>query len=231
MAKQTFQGFPEGLVSFLSDLARHNNRSWFETNRDRYEHDVREPALAFITAMAGPLKKISPHFTAIPKKVGGSLMRIHRDVRFSKDKKPYKTNLGIHFRHAAGKDVHAPGFYFHVDPHDVFIGAGIWHPESEALARIREAIDDDPSAWKRVKGHKPFATKFELTGDTLRRPPLRFSPDHPLIEDLKRKDFIAISRLSHDELWEPTILDETVAALTITKPFMKFLCKAVGVTF
>src|SRR5690606_362693 len=99
---------------------------------------------------------------AVPKKVGGSLMRIHRDIRFSKDKKPYKTNLGIHFRHAAGKDVHAPGFYFHVDPHDVFVGAGIWHPESAALLRIREAIDEDSAAWKRAKNSKPFAAKYEL---------------------------------------------------------------------
>ncbi len=231
MAKQLFPGFPKGLVSFLNELAKHNNRTWFEANRERYERDVREPALEYITAMAGPLKKISPHFTAIPKKVGGSLMRIHRDVRFSKDKKPYKTNLGIQFRHAAGKDVHAPGFYFHVDPHDVFLGAGIWHPESEPLRRIRDAIDEDPAAWKRAKSNKLFAAMFELSGDTLRRPPQGFSADHPLIVDLKRKDFIAIHRMDNDDLLEPAILERTVEAFKVAKPLMGFLCRAVGVKF
>lgn len=231
MAKHPFPGFSPGLASFLTELARHNNRSWFAANRERFERDVREPALEFIAAMAGPLQKISPNFVAIPKKVGGSLMRIHRDIRFSKVKKPYKTNLGIHFRHAAGKDVHAPGFYFHVDPHDVFVGAGIWHPESDALLRIREAIDEDPAAWKRAKNSKPFAAQFELSGDTLRRPPQGFAGDHPLIDDLKRKDFIGISRLEHDDLLEPTILDQTVELFRAAKPLMAFLCKAVGVRF
>ncbi|MDZ4658441.1 MAG: DUF2461 domain-containing protein [Bythopirellula sp.] len=231
MPKQSFPGFPEGLVPFFRELAKHNNRSWFEANRARYEADVREPALAFITAMAGPLSKISPNFVAIPKKVGGSLMRIHRDVRFSKDKKPYKTNLGIHFRHAAGKDVHAPGFYFHVDPQDMFLGAGIWHPDSEALSRIREAIDDDPSAWKKAKANKPFVAKFELTGDTLRRPPQGYAADNAQIVDLKRKDFIGICRLDHEELLEPAILEQTVEAFRTAKPLVGFLCRAVGVKF
>ncbi len=231
MPKHTFPGFSEGLVSFLSDLSRHNNRTWFKANQERYEQNVREPALEFIAAMAEPLRKISPNFVAVPKKVGGSLMRIHRDIRFAKDKKPYKTNLGIHFRHAAGKDVHAPGFYFHVDPYDVFLGAGIWHPESDALAGIREAIDDDPAGWKKAKANKPFAAKFEFSGESLRRPPQGYSGDHPLIDDLKRKDFIGIYRLGHDDLFEPSILDQTVEAFRTAKPLMAFLCKAVGVKF
>lgn len=231
MSKLSFSGFPEGLVSFLSELSRHNNRSWFQANRDRYECDVREPALQFIAAMAGPLKKISPNFTAVPKKVGGSLMRIHRDIRFSKDKKPYKTNLGIHFRHAAGKDVHAPGYYFHVDPHEVFIGVGIWHPDSETLVRIREAIDEEQAGWKKAKGKKQFLARFSLAGDSLRRPPQGYSADHPLIEDLKRKDFIAGHMLDHADLVEPNILEQTVAAFQAASPFMSFLCRAVGVKF
>jgi uncharacterized protein (TIGR02453 family) len=231
MPKQSFPGFPEDLVKFLRELSRHNNRTWFEANRDRYETSVRSPALEFIAAMAGPLKKISPNFLAVPKKVGGSLMRIHRDVRFSKDKKPYKTNVGIQFRHAAGKDVHAPGFYFHVDPHEVFIGVGIWHPDSDALLRIREAIDENPAAWKKAKGNKTFVEKFTLGGESLKRPPQGFGADHPLIEDLKRKDFIAGAALEHDDLLEPTIVDQVAEDFRRAKPLMSFLCKAVGVRF
>lgn len=231
MAKHSFQGFPADLVKFLSELARHNNRTWFAANRERYEESVRGPALEFIAAMSALLSRLSPHFTAIPKKVGGSLMRIHRDVRFSKDKKPYKTNLGIQFRHGAGKDVHAPGFYFHVDPQEVFLGAGIWHPDSESLSRIRQAIDEDPAAWKRAKGNKAFRARFELAGESLKRPPRGYAADHPLLEDLKRKDHIAVCRWDHDDLLQRSVVQDAIAAFRTSKPYMAFLCGAIGVKF
>lgn len=231
MAKYSFQGFPADMEKFLSELSRHNNRTWFEANRQRYEDSVRGPALEFIAAMAGPLAKLSPHFVAIPKKIGGSLMRIHRDLRFSKDKKPYKTNLGIHFRHVAGKDVHAPGFYFHVDPREVFLGAGVWHPDSETLSNIREAIDDEPAAWKRAKGNKTFRAQFELGGESLKRPPRGYEADHPLLEDLKRKDHIALCTWDHEDLLQPTIVQDVIAAFRTTKTYMAFLCKSIGVKF
>ena len=98
----TFNGFPKGTRKFLRDLGRNNNRDWFNANKSKYEKEVREPALAFITAMRKPLRSLSECFQAIPKKTGGSLMRIYRDTRFSKDKTPYKTNVGIHFRHQSG---------------------------------------------------------------------------------------------------------------------------------
>ena len=106
--------FSAATFSFLEELAAHNNRAWFEANKSRYESVVREPALQFIAAMAPLLAEFAPHFRAEPRRVGGSLMRVHRDTRFSRDKSPYKTNIGIQFRHALGKDVHAPGFYLHV---------------------------------------------------------------------------------------------------------------------
>ncbi|MCA9241330.1 MAG: DUF2461 domain-containing protein, partial [Planctomycetales bacterium] len=141
-----FSCFPLGLLHFLEELSRNNNKKWFDKHKPRYEREVREPALAFIAAMEKPLARLSPHFKAIPKKVGGSLMRIHRDVRFSHDKSPYKTNVGIHFRHDAGKDVHAPGIYFHIDTSEVFLGVGLWRPEAAALAAIRDSISADPRA-------------------------------------------------------------------------------------
>ena len=141
MSKSTFPGFPLEMLRFLNELSAHNNRSWFQANKSRYEEHLLEPSLAFIAAMVDPLAKISPHFRAVPKRMGGSLMRIYRDVRFAKDKRPYKTNVGIQFRHETGKDVHAPGFYFHIDPDEVFVGAGIWHPDSKTLGKIRKAIE------------------------------------------------------------------------------------------
>ena len=183
--------FGPGLMKFLHELDRNNNRSWFEKNKQRYEDDVREPAREFIRTMASPIERISPHLTVSDRKVGGSMMRIYRDVRFSKNKAPYKTNLGIKFRHDAGKDVHAPGLYFHVEPKQCFLGCGMWHPDPKSLGAVREAMDDDPKGWKRVRDGKRFRDAWTLGGESLKRPPRGYSEDHELIEDLKRKDHIA----------------------------------------
>src|SRR5882672_12210854 len=103
--------FDRETLRFLADLAAHNDRPWFEANKHRYEAHCMEPALAFIEAMAPAIAKISRHFVVAPKRAGGSLMRIYRDTRFARDKAPYKTNIGVQFRHERAKDVHAPGFY------------------------------------------------------------------------------------------------------------------------
>ena len=138
----SFNGFPKDTLKFLTDLSKNNDRDWFNDNKARYEAAFVKPSLEFIAAMEKPLKKISPFLLAVPKKQGGSLMRIYRDVRFSKNKNPYKTNVGIQFRHEAGKDVHAPGLYVHLAPGELFLGAGMWHPDREPLKQIREAIEE-----------------------------------------------------------------------------------------
>ena len=112
----TTQPISPALFDFLRALRANNERPWFEANKARYREEVRDPMLDFIAAFAGPLAEISPHFRADPRPNGGSLFRIYRDTRFSKDKTPYKTNVGAHFRHAAGRDAHAPGFYLHLEP-------------------------------------------------------------------------------------------------------------------
>ncbi len=151
MATATRQAsFDPELFSFLADLRAHNDRDWFAANRQRYEEHLLEPALAFIDAFAPRLEKISPHFRADARPSGGSLFRIHSDTRFSKDKSPYKTNVGIHFRHELAKDAHAPGYYLHIGPAEVFAGGGIWHPDTRSATRIREAIVAEPERWGRV---------------------------------------------------------------------------------
>ena len=139
------------LFEFFRDLKQNNNKQWFQSNKERYEQQVRLPLQRFIMAFQRPLRRISPHYRADPRPVGGSLFRIYRDVRFSPDKSPYKTHGGIQFRHEAGKDVHAPGFYLHLEPANVFAAVGIWHPDSTALGRIRQALADDPKAWLQAK--------------------------------------------------------------------------------
>ena len=223
--------FREETFAFLFELAANNDREWFHANKHRYESLVREPALAFIEAMAPELEVISSHFVASSKKVGGSLMRVYRDTRFSRDKTPYKTNIGIQFRHELGKDVHAPGFYAHISLDRCFLGAGIWHPDSEALGKIRTAINDRPQAWKKACGDTRFKEMFRPAGDSLKRAPMGYATDHPLIDDLKRKDHIAICNLNEaDVLSEdfPSLAGERYAAAS---PHMWFLCKALNLHF
>ena len=230
MAK-LFSGFHPKTLRYLATLKRNNNREWFQENKQRYENEFLAPALAFIEAIEKPLTKISPCLRAVPKKTGGSLMRIYRDTRFGKDKTPYKTNIGIHFRHVSGCDVHAPGCYVHVEPKNVFVGAGVWRPDSKALAKIRPKIDADPAGWERASRGKAFRDRFELAGDSLKRPPAGFAADHPLIGDIKRKDFIGVAQLADDTIFSDTFLDECLSAFRAARPLMRFLCQAVEVPF
>lgn len=222
-----FEGFPKDSIKFFKDLEKNNNRDWFAKNKSRYEDVVLNPALELVTEMAEPLKKVSPHFLAVPKRSGGSLMRIYRDTRFSKDKTPYKTNLGVHFRHEAGKDVHAPGFYFHIDAKEIFVGAGIWHPDSKTLGMIRTLIDDDPKYWKRSKNAKAFKSTFEMHGDSLKRPPRGYQAEHPLIDDLKLKDHIGLTNLTKSDLYDRKLIDKLIQRFKAAKPFVRFLCDAI----
>ena len=217
------------LLAFMRELRDNNERDWFKANKQRYEAAVQEPALAFISAFAPRLREISPHFVADPRPVGGSLFRIYRDTRFGKDKTPHKTYTGIQFRHQLGKDVHAPGFYLHLEPGSVFVGAGIWRPDSATLNLIREAIVAAPERWSRAAQKTVAEGVFRLEGETLMRPPAGYDPEHRLIADLKRKDFIAVAKLNEKTVSSPRFPDKLADLLQTATPLMRFLCKATGV--
>ncbi len=232
MAAKTKQNpLGPGLMKFLRELEKNNNRDWFNKNKDRYEAQVREPALELIRTMAPRIEKLSKYLVASDRKVGGSMMRPYRDVRFSKDKSPFKTNVGIQFRHEAGKDVHAPGLYFHVDPKSVFMGAGMWHPDGSALKQIRAAIDADPRGWKRVSKAKKLLDVWQFEGESLKRAPKGYDPEHPLIEDLRRKDHIAVLNLKKSDITRADLPDFLVKQFALTKPFMAWLTKSIGLPF
>jgi uncharacterized protein (TIGR02453 family) len=223
--------FTTDTFQFLKDLEANNDRSWFNANKARYDAAIKEPALDFIEDFAGPLRKISKHFVADPSLQGGSLFRIHRDTRFSKDKTPYKTNTGLHFRHFMAKDAHAPGFYLHVQPGESFMGVGLWRPETRVAYQIREHIDEHQTDWKRATRAKRFTDVYTLEGDSLTRPPKGFPEDHALIVDLKRKDFIASTRLSQRVITSGSFMDTFEDNCKRGTPMMRFLCDAVGVPF
>ena len=223
--------FSRKTFAFLQDLAENNDREWFQANKKSYEEDVKEPALRFILDFGPHLKKISPHFKADPRGNGGSLFRIYRDTRFSKDKSPYKTHTGIQFRHEVGKDAHAPGYYLHVEPGGCFFGLGTWRPDGKALRKIREGMVEDVPGWRRAVQGRAFKNRLELTGDSLLRPPRGFDPEHPLIEDLKRKDFVAMAPLTQAQVTDSDFMKLFIVLCKAGTPLMAFLCKTLEIEF
>ncbi len=223
--------FTKQTFTFLAALAENNEREWFTEHQQDYEDFVRKPALNFISDMSDGMPAISRHFLAQSKKVGGSLMRIYRDTRFSKDKTPYKTNIGIQFRHEVGKDIHAPGYYLHIAPDGCFLGIGLWHPDADALFKIREAIVQKSDAWVAARNDKTFRQHFTLEGDSLTNAPRGFAKDHPLVEDLKRKDFICLAPLSEAMVTSKNLRPLVVERFRQGASYMEFLCKALGLRF
>jgi uncharacterized protein (TIGR02453 family) len=215
---------PEAL-GFLRELARHNNREWFQKNKSRYERSVQTPALRFIEAMAPRLARISPHIVAEARPFGGSLSRIYRDTRFSKDKSPYKTHVGIHFYHdrASGEE-HLPGFFFHIAPGESIVYSGIWHPPPPELTKIRDAIVASPAAWGRVVGKG-----LEIGGDSYVRVPAGYDPNHRFADDLRRKDFFAGRPISDSVISGPTLGPTFEATCRAIDPLNRFLAQAIGV--
>ena len=214
------------LFRFLRELSARNERSWFEANKSRYLARVRDPVLGLIAALAPKLIAISPHIVADPRPSGGSMLRIYRDTRFSRDKTPYKTNVGIRFGHGAGKDIHGPGYYLHLAPGEVFMGAGIWHPDPDALRAVREAIVKDPQGWKRAQ-----RSPLRHGEASLRRPPRGFDPEHPLVEDLKRTSFTVGREFTEGQACSPAFPALFTRACREEAPLMRFLAKAVGLPF
>ena len=218
--------FSEELFRFLKQLKRNNKREWFQANKPRYETVVRDPCLRFIGELAGPLQRISPWLLADPHPTRGSLFRIYRDTRFSADKRPYKTHVGISFPHRATKQkVHVPGFYLHLEPESCFAAAGCWHPDSATLTQIRNTIVERPQEWKKaVRG-------LELEGEALSRPPRGYPCDHPLIEDLKRKDFLASVEFRDTQVCGPNFMSDFVAGCRKLSPLVGFLAAALGLEY
>src|SRR5262250_375908 len=163
--------FRPGLFRFLKDLKTHNERAWFQANKQRYEADVQEPFLRLIADLAPTLKKIGGGFTADPSPTGGSMMRIYRDIRFSKDNSPYKTYAAAHFWHAKRKDGPAPAYFLHLEPGTSLIGCGIWQPEPKALKKIRDKIAGDPKGWGRATTGGALGSAGRRTGESLKGPP------------------------------------------------------------
>lgn len=221
--------FSNETFRFLQALKKNNNREWFNANKPRYERHVKEPALQFIRDAGPVLARISRQLVADPRPVGGSLFRIYRDTRFSKDKSPYKTHVGIHFTHRESKgDAHAPGFYVHLEPGDSGVYAGVWHPEPDMLKQLRDAIVARPNDWKKVRAS---GLTMWAEAETLKRVPAGYPADHPFADDLRRKDQVAQVPVEDAAFTQPDWLKVFEAACRQLEPINAFIARAMSASW
>jgi uncharacterized protein (TIGR02453 family) len=225
-----FSGFSPAATKFLSDLARTNNRPWFEAHREVYDRELRAPLRALIEEMDVRLATTAPELVGDPKR---SPFRIHRDVRFSKDKSPYKTNVGFWLAHRdvgrAASEIHGgAGLYFHLQPRQSFIAAGIWMPAPPALAKLRAALADDVPGFKKTlttlkKSFGPLSEEAVLT-----RVPRGYADTHPAAPYLRYKSFTVSRPLTTPEARDPTLPDLLIKHYTNALPFVRWLNAALG---
>lgn len=212
---------PESL-NFLEELAANNNREWFAIHKSRYE-TAKEDVLNWVAELVPILAAADPAFPleTNPKKC---LMRIYRDVRFSKNKDPYKNNYGISF---AVKQHGGPDYYLHIQPGKSFFAAGSWMPQAPDLKLIREEIDYSAEEFQEIVKQKQFSSQFELSySDTLKKSPKGYDPEHPMIDYLRLKSFIASFPISDTDLFKPEINNQLEKAFQGVYPFVSFLRKA-----
>lgn len=213
------------ILSFLKDLAKNNDKAWFEKNKPRYL-DAKAEFEEIITCLFDDMLKIDPTLTGLePKKL---IFRIYRDVRFSKDKRPYKTNMGAAFS-ATGKGLGRPGYYFHIEPgNKSFIGAGLYMPEADVLAKVRQEIDYNGKQLGKVMKAKNFRAYFDdfWDGDKLKTMPKGYSKEHTFIEWLKLKSFIVTHEFKDTEVKDKLFLKKVVAAYKGALPMNNFFREA-----
>ncbi|MDR2872839.1 MAG: DUF2461 domain-containing protein [Xanthomonadaceae bacterium] len=224
--------FTEAGFKFLRGLARNNERTWFHAHKDEYEAHVRQPFQRLLSDLQPSLSEISPHFRAEPKTVGGSLFRIHRDTRFSSDKAPYKNWQGARLYHERSRQVPAPSFYIHLQPGESFVGAGLWHPESDTQRRVRQFIFDNPGSWKKAAYATLLRGKFEFEdSEKLVNPPRGFPADFEFIDDLKHRNWVLWRPLTDATMTGSRLKQTLVTDLAVLGPFMDYLCAALDLEF
>lgn len=211
-------------INFLSELSQNNNKDWFDDNRKTYE-SCRKDFISLVNSIIEELAKFDPDLTAVDAKK--CVFRINRDIRFSKDKTPYKTNFGA-LMGANGKKTEGTGFYIHISPGQNFAGGGIYMPPSETLAAIRQEIDYNPESLKNLLDTKDFQDTFgEIQGDKLKTAPKGYPIDHPHIDLLRLKSFYVVKEFSDNELSSEGFFEELVRTYKKAHEFNKYLKEAI----
>ena len=237
VARPTFTGFQPEAIQFLVDLAANNERAWFQPRKAEYERLLKEPLEQLIAALAERFEARGIPLRADPSR---SPFRIYRDVRFSKDKSPYKTNLGASFPYvgegAGGGEgatarseipmVHSSGGYFHLQPGEIYVGGGIWHPDKPWIDAFRRSVDANPAAIHEVIDAPAFKKRFgsiSSDGHSLQRIPQGYPADHPEAEILKMKDVVFGHRLSDAEAMSARLPDVMADSFEAAMPAFRYL--------
>lgn len=235
MTRSARTSFGPDTLAFLRDLARHNDRAWFEANRARYDASIRAPLSAFVEEMDVRLATLAPEIVGHPKR---SLFRVHRDTRFSSDKRPYNTHAACWFYHdgsrgsaaGAGTAHGGAGFYFHIEPGRFLVGGGIWMPPRPTLERIRAAIDEDHETLREIVEASSIRRRFGALQPTavLTRMPRGFADTHPAADLLRHKSFTLGLELGEDELYRPDLPGWMAKQVAPLVPFVRWLNSALG---
>jgi uncharacterized protein (TIGR02453 family) len=220
-----FTGFSKSTVSFFRDLARNNNRVWFERHREDYDCHVLEPAKSFIVAMGARLKTIVPGIAAIPR-VDKSIFRIHKDTRFSLDPAPYKTNMGLYFWESDLPRLETAGFYVHLEPPDLMLGAGMYEIPKTLLERFRRAVVGPKTGRELTKIIEAAKSRpgWEVGGEHYKRIPAGYDASHPNAELLKHTGlWIGRETKVPEEFYSEKFLDYCLEAFTPLVPLQRWL--------
>jgi len=225
--------FSKAALGFFKALARHNAKPWFEAHREEYEREVVAPMRELIEELDVRFARFAPEITGDPKR---SMFRIYRDIRFSRDKSPYKTHAACWFWHrdadprVGGEGEGAGGFYFHLQPGQSFVGGGTWMPPRPILNKIRDAIVERPQAFQKVLRNPGFVRRFGGLSDeeTLKRMPRGYAEDHPAARWLKFQSFTAGRRLKDSEVTSAKLPAVLQADFSRLLPLVRWLNGVVG---
>jgi uncharacterized protein (TIGR02453 family) len=222
-----FEGFPPDGIRFLERLKRNNNRPWFHKHKQEYEELVRFPMQCLIADLAGRMADLAPEIEFHPRK---SIFRIYRDVRFSKNKAPYKTNIAASFQlRGVRAPTEAPGLYVGIEPGAIYVGGGLYLPTGEQLKAIRAAMVERPDDFLAVVESRRFKREFkEIEGERLQKAPLGYPKDHPMIAYLRYKQFYVGKEFGHARSFRAAFLGEVVRIFSDTMPLVRWLRDALS---
>ncbi len=217
-----FDGFPRQGIEFLRKLKRNNNRPWFQAHKDDYEQHVRFPMQCLIATIAQRMADSAPEIDFNPRR---SIFRIYRDVRFSKNKAPYKTNVAASFQLKGKKaPTETPGLYLGIEPGEIFVGGGLYMPTGDQIKAIRYAIATQPKPFLSVVNDKRFKRVFgQVEGERLSRAPLGYPTDHPMLDHLRYKQFYVGKVMDDTACLKPRFADAVVSVFEDTMPLVRWL--------
>jgi uncharacterized protein (TIGR02453 family) len=230
----SFAGFSRDAVQFLADLAEHNDRAWFQPRKADYERLLKAPLEQLCVALDEQFRAHGVPLSADPAK---SPFRIYRDVRFAKDKSPYKTNVGASFAYVERAPDGAPllggarrgGGYFHLSPGEIYVGGGMWHPDPAPLAAWRALVLEHPATVHAAVDDPAFVARFGgVSGDRAKRPPAGVPADHPELALVTLKDVTFGRRLDDGEAFSPSLPDVLAADLATAAPVLRLLASLGG---